>query len=172
MNPICTARLLYFISIGINKNLILLLLLFQRQVLFILPFFPRCLILPQPNRRLSFQTHGTEKLMMKPPALAHVLPQREPAPCRAPRAPRPQAQGSPHRGPSLDRLEPSHQELGPNRPALWAAPLVLGLDRRPQAAGALLAVKEWSGVRTAMLGSRSWKDKLWNCSFPDPTPAR
>lgn len=137
-----------------------------------LHFLLRCLIRPRPNQGLSSQTHGTEKLMMKVPAPALVPLQRVPAPCRAPQAPRPQARGSPHRAPSLDRLEPSRQELGLNHPARWAAPPVSGPGRRPQAVGALLAVKGWSGVRTAMLGSRSWKDKLWNCSFLDPSPAR
>lgn len=161
-----TARLSYFISIVLILGIIVL-------DLFISCSAPlRCLTRPRPNRRPSFQTRGTEKLTMKVPAPALVLLQRAPAPCPAPQAPRPQARGSPHRAPSLDRREPSRLELGLNRPALWAAPLVSGPARPPQAAEALLAVKEWYGVRTAMLGSRSWKDKLWNCSYPDPTPAR
>lgn len=126
----------------------------------------------QPNLAPSSRTHGAERLMRRAPALAHVPPQKERAPCRAPLVLRPRAPESPHQGPSLDHQGPSLQGLGPSRPVLWAAPLVLGQDHRPQAVEALLAVKEGYGVKTATRDWQNLKDRPWNCSSPDLIPAR
>lgn len=126
---------------------------------------------PQPNLRLFLRRHGTGKrTRSQGPGAARPLKERVQCPVRLEHL----RLDLVHHLLGLSRVHPAPypQESGPGRRALWADPQDSALGPRVRVVEAHRARNAEYGAKTAMLGWRSWSDKLWSCLSLDRILAR